>query len=104
MKRTKKEKQKDADLNSYEDNPYPWGLTVSLDNDSAGKLDVGTFEVGDELIMVSRVTVKSVNVSSSQHDGGKVHRNMELQITDMSLEEEEGKTSEEKAKTLYPTS
>lgn len=63
---------------------YPYGLTISLDNESLAKLGIENDlpEVGDKLIIMAHATVQSV--SSSESEGDKSPRqSVTLQITDM---------------------
>lgn len=68
---------------------YPWGLQVRLDEKALDKLGMSDLpKVGGELVLIARVNVTSV--SSNEHAGAKgkhKHRSVELQITDMCLED-----------------
>lgn len=75
---------------------YPWGLTVRLDKDSLDKLGIDELPgVGDSYVLIAKVDV--VSVSSNQSEGGS-SKNLELQITQMCLEDE---GAVDAAKTLY---
>lgn len=77
---------------------YPWGLAVNLDEESLQKLGVANLpDVENEMILVGRVKV--TRTQSSQDEGGKRHRSMELQITDMALNN--GDDEKDAAGTLY---
>lgn len=77
---------------------YPWGLAVNLDEESLQKLGVAQLpDVENEMILVGRVKV--TRTSSSQDEGGGRHRSMELQITDMALNN--GDEEQDAASTLY---
>lgn len=70
---------------------YPYGLAVRLDEDALEKLGLSELpKVDGELMLVARVKV--VGVSSNEHtsEGSKgkhKHRSVELQITDMGLDD-----------------
>lgn len=67
---------------------YPWGLQVRLDEDAIAKLGMDLPTVDTELILVARVNVVSVSSNEHASKGGKSkHRNVELQITAMGLED-----------------
>ena len=85
---------------------YPYGLCVSLDNESMKKLGLSTTElpdIGDMIHFMAMATVTSV--SSNKVEGGEDCCRVELQITHMSFEdenrEEPGETSERRAKARY---
>jgi hypothetical protein len=68
---------------------YPWGLSLTLDEDALEKLDVGELpEVGKTMLVLARVDVTSVSSHESEH--GK-NRSVSLQITEMCLEADPGK-------------
>ncbi|NYT45135.1 hypothetical protein H0A64_09905 [Alcaligenaceae bacterium] len=75
---------------------YPYGLRINLDDDSLKKLGITELpEVGTTMTLQARVEV--VSVSQHESDNGK-HRDMSLQITDMTLEASNTKD------TMYPNS
>jgi hypothetical protein len=84
---------------------FPYGLCISLDEQSLNKLidhdDMP--EVGDRIHFMAFAKVTSV--SSNQMEGGEEQRRVELQITEMSFEdenrEEPGDRSERRASTRY---
>jgi hypothetical protein len=95
MKKTKKEKAEmisEAKLDAPE---YPYGLRISLDSDSMEKLGFSNpLAVGKKLKVEAMVEV----VSSSKYDSQSgTNVSMELQITEMELEQEK----ESSAKRLY---
>lgn len=67
---------------------YPWGLSISLDNDSLRKLDLdgGDLTVGSTLSLRAKVEV--VSISSNESKGGDSNQNVSLQITDLGLDGE----------------
>jgi len=63
---------------------YPYGLNISLENDSLDKLSMKSLpDVGDEMTLIAKVKV--VSVSSNESESGE-RRSISLQITDMDLE------------------
>lgn len=94
MKRTKAEQKESTEAGPAMDMPaYPWGLTVRLDNDSLEKLeeDAGDYKAGDELLLVARVTV--AETSTRQTLVGGKSQSLELQITELCLEDPPAKGS-----------
>ncbi|MDF7242957.1 capsid staple protein [Proteus mirabilis] len=61
---------------------YPYGLRISLENDTIEKLDVSIPDVGEsiELSAVAKILSKSINERE-----GKKSVYVELQITDLAL-------------------
>lgn len=96
-----KTSKKEADLVASEsmDSPeYPYGLRISLDNESLEKLGITKLpDVGEQMHLVAHVTVQSV--SAYEHQGDTPSRSVELQITDMAM----GKPPSD-ARELYPNS
>jgi hypothetical protein len=82
---------------------YPYGLQVRLDEDALAKLGLDELPKVDAVMMlIARVTVTSVSSNEHSEPGGKgkhKHRNVELQITDLCLEDEAEK--KDAADTLY---
>lgn len=59
---------------------YPWGTRLNLESDTLDKLGIKTLPaVGDELMIEAKVRVISVRESDNS-------KSVELQITDMDLE------------------
>jgi len=80
--RTAREKQYSDPL--VEQDTYPYGLTLRLDEETIAKLDIGELpDVEVVLDLVAKVRVTSV--SSNQTTGGGTRRSLELQITEMAL-------------------
>jgi len=74
---------------------YPWGLSLSLDNDSLEKLGLTELPaLGAETMLVARVKVTSVSSNESEHGASK---NVSLQITAMAL----GKQRKETAALMF---
>ncbi len=88
MKRAvKKAKSGGVSSPSYDSqDKYPYGLSVSLDDESLKKLniDLSDFSVGDEVEIHACAKVKSLRQSESEGSGKD--SSMELQITDMCVE------------------
>jgi hypothetical protein len=62
---------------------YPYGLTISLDNDAIKKLAIGELpNVGKQMVLNAQVEVIAVSKDSGQIEDG---RRVELQITAMEL-------------------
>jgi len=78
---------------------YPYGLKIHLDEDSFSKLDLtSTPKVGDKFMMLAMVEVSDMHKSNSMGDELKV--SMGLQITDLELKSKEAE-KESTASKLY---
>lgn len=77
---------------------YPWGLSVTLDNDTLDKLGLTLPTVGKTLTLIARVAVTSVSSTTESPDGGP-NRSVSLQITDLCVEDEDA--AADAAKALY---
>lgn len=89
VKLNKKDREKEyPTASALADQPaYPWGLQVRLDENTLDKLGIDKLpEVGGELMLIAKVNVVSVSSSESAGSGGK-RRNVELQITELCLED-----------------
>lgn len=65
---------------------YPWGLEVTLDNESLDKLKLDPLpEAGETLMLLAKVRVS--RVSSNDTADGEKSRSVGLQITDLALED-----------------
>lgn len=74
------EEQAEPAIADSNDDGYPWGTRINLEDDVLKKLDINTLpNVGDELMIEAKVRVISVRESGDS-------RSVELQITDMELE------------------
>ena len=63
---------------------YPYGLRLSLDEDSLEKLGIEELlEAGKSVHVVAKAEIVSVSHQESAH--GKPHRSVELQITDLAV-------------------
>ncbi|MCB7130173.1 MAG: hypothetical protein J3T61_11615 [Candidatus Brocadiales bacterium] len=77
MKRTKKDKRDDR-AESVDENNFPYGLTISLDDESLTKLGIKELPpVGEAKIIVAVGRVSSVSENSNER---RTHRNMSIQI------------------------
>lgn len=97
MKVTAEERKARSEPSSMvgEQDQYPYGLQVRLDNDSLEKLGEELPEVGETYVLIAKVKV----TATSSHDtaGGGKNRSCELQITSMCLEEaSDGKAAADK--------
>jgi len=100
MKITAEARTKMAEPSMVEkDGPiYPWGLSLSLDDDALEKLGIDTLpKVGTAQMLIARVEVTSV--SSNQGPDKQKRQSVSLQITDLCLEPE--KTREKVEDALY---
>lgn len=101
MKLTDEElKERDTDLSEEEREPWPWGLTLHLNDEVISKLDYEAGEVGEEVHIVAKAFVK--RASSHKELGEKPEENMCLQITDMAVAKSETDDTE-RAGRMYPS-
>ena len=92
MRKSKKERD-DTCCDISDDEEYPWGLRINLDDESMEKLGIDLKDVGD--VCVFSATAVVTNVSQSAGDNGE-HKDMSLQITDMEIKPiEEADTAEQ---------
>ena len=88
MKLTKKEaKEKTYPVVQPEGPEYPYGLMITLDKDSLGKLkiDVDKCSVGNEFVLTAKCRVVGISSRQSFGNGGD-YESVEIQITKMQLE------------------
>jgi len=89
MKLTKQQKKREDTL-STEENEFPFGLRIHLDDDSLDNLGMGEMpKVETTMILMAKVEVRHTSVGDDAEDGKS--RSMSLQITDMALEPEKKK-------------
>lgn len=75
---------------------YPYGLQLSLDEDSLAKLGLTQPPaIGTKIRITAECTVCST--SAYQRQGGEQEQNVSLQITDMEIGETEGQTDDDSA-------
>ncbi|MFQ6256117.1 capsid staple protein [Yersinia enterocolitica] len=77
---------------------YPWGLRITLNNETLKKLGIALPKVGDVLELVGKVKVLS---TSTREDGEETTSNAELQITDIGLIAGNVEAAKSAADTLY---
>lgn len=85
----------------YDEPKYPYGLCISLCQDSMEKLGITALpEVGSEMMIHAKVYVKSTRAYETMEDGEDM--GMDLQITDMEIMPAEGEANnEQRASMLY---
>lgn len=88
----------DEDGKTQTRDDYPWGLCISLDNDTLNRLGITTPLVGGMVMITAKAIVKS---TSERHDEDGVCRRAELQITDMALVPDSSEPPKTAAQTLY---
>ena len=99
------EPRKEADTSiapSVPDQPiYPYGLAISLDNDSLEKLDVdySDWQVGDLFHLHAMARITSVS-SNETTDGARCR--VEMQIVALSGENEDMENAEEEQQEMKP--
>jgi hypothetical protein len=95
MARPKKDKKEEESkpCEHYEENPYPYGLRIDLNNDSmtALGLDASDFTAGGTVMLVAKCDVTSVHIEDRVKIDGKENKtqSVDLQITDLSVIKEE---------------
>ena len=80
MKRTKKDRKHNSDhaVSSIDEESFPFGLSISLDDESLTKLGIKELPgVGEEWIVLGVGKVDSVSKSSNQR---RVNRNVTIQL------------------------
>lgn len=89
---------KDDTVIAQEEPAYPYGLCITLDNESIEKLGITDMpKVGSTMMIKSIADITAT--SEHKQDGGKVERSITLQITDMAISGQEEKSTEQK---FYP--
>ena len=84
MKLTRAEKSEEAEIAT--DRPdYPYGLTLSLNEESIDKLGIELPDVGDTFFVLAIATVRSV---SEHQSDDHTSRDVSLQIEQLSLDGE----------------
>lgn len=101
-------KTKDSSLVSpIEQDEYPYGLRIRLDNDSLKKLGITELPAIDsEHKLVALVCVVGLSMNESAGEG-EPYRSIELQIEQMALapaeEEDDEDERKDPARAMYPT-
>ena len=97
MKMSKEEAKEQCSPSMDESPRYPYGLSITLDDDALGKLAIGdSINVGDEVLITAKATVTSK--SGYQTMVGDSESTVGLQITDMEVT---GTASTKTTKALY---
>jgi hypothetical protein len=79
---------------------YPWGLCITLNDDSLEKLGVDKLpSVDTEVTIIAKATVSSVRENQTQ--GGESEASMDLQITDMRIDGLDGDLMDRAQNKLY---
>ena len=73
---------------------YPWGLCITLNNDTLNKLKAQPQGVGTEVMITAKAVIRGL------YDDG-VNRSADLQITDMAIAPVSGDVEKSAAETLY---
>lgn len=88
MKRTKSEMKSTsgAEPVSLNENPYPYGLEITLEKESVEKLglDINDFSIGGKVDIVCTAEITSLSQSASKNDE---NLSVRLQITDLNMGE-----------------
>ena len=99
MKMSKEEAKEQCSPSTDESPRYPYGLSLSLDDDALTKLGIGDdVNVGDEVTITAKAMVTSK--SGYQTMVGDSENSLGLQITDMDVTSG-GAAASKKTKTLY---
>ena len=84
-------KEANAEIAPEKDNGpiYPWGLSISLNDDVLDKLGLKLPEVGDTMMITAKVRVTSASAREYEYDGAKkTCRDCSLQITDLGVQDQ----------------
>ncbi|WP_395490882.1 capsid staple protein [Cedecea davisae] len=77
---------------------YPWGLCITLNNDTLNKLKAQPQAVGTEVMITAKAIIKGI--SARETDDG-TNRSADLQITDMAIAPVGEANQKTAAETLY---
>ena len=101
MKISAEEKKKYAEPTiASEQQQYPYGLSISLDQDVLDKLGMSKLpDVGDKMMLHAKVEICSVSQSESQ--GGGKNSHVQMQITDMAIGGASDDKKEDASQALY---
>jgi len=83
---------------TVERDDYPWGLRITLNNETLKKLGIALPKVGAEMLLCGKVKVLS---TSTREDGEDSFSSVEMQITDIGLMDESAQPQKTAADTLY---
>lgn len=97
MKQSKEEAKEDMQPTAADAPEYPYGLTISIDEEAMAKLGITDLpKVGTKMQLSAVVVVCGTSQYSTQ--GGEDESNLSLQITDMELNTGSGDV----AKRMFP--
>jgi hypothetical protein len=94
MKMSKKEMKAETEPSLANENPYPYGLRISLDTDELEKLGITVKnlpKVGDAMSITATGCI--VSVSEDETAGNGYRCSVQIQIEEMALENEGGEES-----------
>lgn len=77
---------------------YPWGLCITLNNDTLNKLKAQPQGVGTEVMITAKAVIKGISVRDGEEG---TYRSADLQITDMAIAPVTGEPEKSTAETLY---
>ena len=99
MKRTKAEKKEGTDMacSPGDQEDFPYGLRIHLEDDEISKLNIPMPEIGSIMVLIANVKVTSV---SERADEDGENRSVGIQITEMDLAPYE-KSETDHVKKLY---
>lgn len=101
MKMSKKEAKEYTQPVAGDAPEYPYGLSISLDEDSMAKLGITSLpKVGTQMEIRALVTVCGTSQYSTQ--GGEDESNLSLQITDMELADAQKTSAQRLYKDMNP--
>lgn len=82
----------------YHEPKYPWGLKLTLNEESLAKLGIETLpKAGAEVTIQAKASV--CGVSQYERDTGEANRAVDLQITDLGISSGQSKSD---AEIMYP--
>lgn len=79
---------------------YPWGLQITLGDETLAKLGIGIMPVGTEVMIMARATI--TGASSRERVGGEKHEDMDVQITGLEISSVQADRMGRSADRLYP--
>jgi hypothetical protein len=84
MQQSAEEAKEYTDPKASDAPKYPWGLCITLNDDSLEKLGIDALPAVDvEVTIIAKATVS--RTSEYQTQGGESERSLDLQITDMQV-------------------
>lgn len=94
MAMSPEEKAEYAQPSIMNDSPdYPYGLCITIDNESLEKLGIPIPEAGSFVMIQARAKVMNVNQRPDDDDDGSPETTIQLQITDMEVGPDSGAKS-----------